>query len=129
MGVLTGVDDCAERFVTLDIAAFRTWASGGLIPHARQGANGVWALAVVGSKLEGTGFEKEQMGHIQVALLVGDGSGVGRWNGLSERDSGDAVALLDGVLRLDTFLFWTEDRLEGFGTRVIFEEDFMKPAC
>ena len=24
--------------------------------------------------------------------------------------------------------FWTDDRLEGFGTRVIFAEDFRKPA-
>ena len=64
--------------VALDIAALRTRAKGGLIPHAKHGANGVCALAVVGSKFEGTGFEKEQIGHIQVAVLAGAGSGVGR---------------------------------------------------
>lgn len=48
------------------------------MPHAKHGANGVCALAVVGSKFAGTGFEKEHMGHIQVAELAGEGSGVGR---------------------------------------------------
>lgn len=68
------------------------------------------------------------MVQIQVAALVGEGSGVGRWNGLSLRESGDAVALLEGVMRPDIFRFWTEERLDGFGTRVIFAEDFKKPA-
>lgn len=99
------------------------------MPHAKQGANGVCALAVAGSKFNGSGFEKVHIGHIHVAELTGTGSGVGRWNGLSVRDNGDAVALLDGVLRLDTARFCTEERLEGFGTSVIFAEDLKKPAC
>lgn len=45
------------------------------------------------------------------------------------RDNGDAVALLEGVVRLDIARFWTEDRFDGFGTSVIFAEDFRKPAC
>lgn len=110
------------------MAAFRTRANGGLTPHARHGAKGVWALAVAGSKFVGTGLEKEQIGHIQVAVLAGEGSGVGRWKGLSVRESGDAVALLDGVLRLDIARFCIEDRFDGFGTSVTFEEDFKKPA-
>lgn len=71
------------------------------------------ALAVAGSKFDGTGFEKEQIGQIQVALLVGEGSEVGKWNGLSALDNGDGdtVALLDGVPRLEKFRVWTEDRL------------------
>lgn len=68
------------------------------------------------------------MGQIHVAVLVGEGAEEGRWNGLSVRDSGDAVALLDGTLRLAKLRFWIEDRLAGLGTRVILAEDFKKPA-
>jgi hypothetical protein len=115
--------------VLLDIEALRTSEKGGFIPQARQGANGVCPFEVSGSKFEGTGFEKEQIGHIHVAVLAGVGSDVGRWKGLSLRDNGDAVALLEGgTVRLDIARFCTEDRLEGFGTRVIFAEDFKKPA-
>lgn len=56
----------------LDIAAMAalvTCTSGGLIPHARHGGRGVLALAVDGSKLEGTGLENEHIGQIQVALV------------------------------------------------------------
>jgi len=126
-------ENCEEEggglFVTLEIAALRTRASGGFIPQAKHGANGVCALAVAGSKLEGTGFEKEHIGHIQVAVLAGGGSVVGTRNGLSVRDNGEEVALLDGLPRLDTARLCTDDRLDGFGMRVIFGEDFRKPAC
>jgi hypothetical protein len=110
------------------MADLRTRAKGGLTPHARHGANGVCSLAVCGSKFDGTGFDNEQMGHIHVAVLLGGGSGFGRWNELSVRDDGDAVALLEGVATLDIARFWIDDRFEGFGTRVIFAEDFRKPA-
>ena len=130
IGVRKGTeDDCNTLLVALDIAALRTRAKGGLIPHARHGANGVCSVAVCGSKFDGTGFEKEQIGHIQVAVLAGGGSGFDRWNGLSVRDKGDALALLEGVERLDIARFCTEDRFEGLGMRVIFAEDFRKPAC
>ena len=129
IGFLRGTAiDGAGRLEAFDMAAFRTRANGGLTPHARHGAKGVWAPAVVGSKFVGTGLEKEQIGHIQVAVLAGEGSGAGRWKGLSVRESGDAVALLDGVPRLDIARFCTEDRLDGFGTSVTFAEDFKKPA-
>lgn len=39
------------------------------MPHARQGGIGVDALAIVGSRLDGTGFEKEHIGHIHVAFV------------------------------------------------------------
>jgi hypothetical protein len=68
------------------------------------------------------------MGQIHVPLLTGGASGAGRWNGLSVRDRGEAVALLDGPLRLETARFWIEDLFEGFGTSVIFGDDFRKPA-
>lgn len=53
--------------VALEMAAFKTRASVGLMPQARHGGRGVWMLAVVGSKLEGTGLEKLQMVQTQVA--------------------------------------------------------------
>ena len=99
-----------------------------MIPHAKQGASGVRSFAVCGSKFDGTGFENEHIVQIQVAVLAGDGSGVGRWKGLSIRD-GEAVALLDGPLRLEIARFWIEDRLIGLGTSVIFGDDFKKPPC
>jgi hypothetical protein len=58
-----------SRLVTALIAALRTVVNGGLIPHARQGGKCVVALAVAGSKLDGTGLENEHMGQIQVALI------------------------------------------------------------
>lgn len=62
------------RCAAAEIDAFSIVASGGLIPHARQGGSGVEAVAVAGSKLDGTGFEKEQIGHTQVAF-TGLGAG------------------------------------------------------
>ena len=53
-------------------------ARGGFMPQARHGGNGVWALVALRSKLDGTGFEKEQIGQTQVALLAGIGSGGGK---------------------------------------------------
>lgn len=44
------------------------------MPQARHGGRGVCTLAVVGSKLDGTGFEKLQMVHTHVALLTGGAS-------------------------------------------------------
>lgn len=45
------------------------------MPQARHGGMGV-REARAGSKFEGTGFEKEHMGHTQVALGAG-GAGAG----------------------------------------------------
>lgn len=58
-------------FDTAATAAFSTTANGGLIPQARHGGRGMEALALLGSNFEGTGLEKEQIGHIQVALEGG----------------------------------------------------------
>lgn len=105
-----------------------TSTKDGLIPHAKHGAKTVRSLAVCGSKLDGTGFEKLQIGHIQVPLLLGGAAGVGRWNGLSDRE-GDEVELLERPLRFDTArLCMIEERLRGLGIRVILAEDFKKPA-
>ena len=52
-----------------------TCTVGGFIPQARHGGIGV-RDASAGSKFEGTGFEKEQMGHTHVALCCGAGAGL-----------------------------------------------------
>lgn len=71
-----GATDAGVRLVALDIAAFSTCASVGLMPQAKHGGNGVWTLAVVGSKLDGTRFEKLQMVQTQVAeAAAGDSEG------------------------------------------------------
>lgn len=126
-GVLKGTED-GGRLAAPDIAALRTRASGGFIPQAKHGANGLCTLAVAGSKFEGTGFENEQIGHIHVAELAGAGSGVGKWKVPPVIDKGEAVELLEGLLRPEMIRFWADGRLEGFGTSVIFAEDFRKPA-
>ena len=81
------------------IAALTTCTSGGLIPQARHGGSGVCAFAVVGSKFSGTGFEKEQIGQIQVAFLAFGGAG----DGVYDRDElpwmgdEDEIGLPDGA--------------------------------
>jgi len=52
---------------TVAMAAFTKCAVGGSIPQARHGGICV-REARAGSKFEGSGFEKEQIGHTQVAL-------------------------------------------------------------
>jgi hypothetical protein len=94
------------------------------MPHARHGGNGVFAFTSAGSKFEGTGFEKEHIRHIQVAVLADCGAGDGgRGNaGVPVRGRGDEAPLLEGRLsRLD-------DRLGGLKCRVILGDDFRKPA-
>jgi hypothetical protein len=54
------------------IAAFRTSGNGGFIPHARHGGKGKEEVALVESKFDGTGLEKEQIGQTQVPVDFGD---------------------------------------------------------
>lgn len=106
MGVETVIgDEGGGWFAELTIAAFSTRVHDGFIPHAKHGARGVRSSAECGSKFDGTGFENEQIGHIQVAMLVGEGSDAGKRNGLSVRDNGVAVALLEGGFRVATVRF------------------------
>jgi hypothetical protein len=67
-----------SRLAAAVIAAFNTVVKGGLMPHARHGGRLVVAVAVAGSKLEGTGLEKVHIGQIQVALI---GFGEGDFDG------------------------------------------------
>jgi hypothetical protein len=100
------------------IAALTTCTVGGLIPHARQGGMGV-RDASAGSKLDGTGFEKEQIGHTQVALAGGVGAGLLCRGGVDDGapwgfEGTDAPR--DNCFR-------------GFGYSVILGDDLRKPAC
>lgn len=99
------------------------------MPHAKHGGRGVCALAVAGSKFDGTGFEKLHIVQTQVAEVFGDGStGAGR-KGLSDRGTGDAVLFLGEPEPTAGDLDWTEERFEGLGISVTLGEDLRKPAC
>lgn len=107
----------AGLFDMAAIAAFTTCTIGGLIPQARHGGMGV-REAKAGSKLEGTGFEKEQIGHTQVAL-AGGGAGAGLpCRGGVVVDKGPCGGA--ETPRVSCF--------SGFGRRVILAEDLRKPA-
>lgn len=68
------IGSAIARFVAAAIADLRIVVKGGFIPHAKHGGNGVEAVAVVGSKFEGTGLEKEHIEQTQVAFTgLGDG--------------------------------------------------------
>jgi hypothetical protein len=73
----------AGLFDMAAIAALTMCIVGGLMPQARHGGMGV-REARAGSKLEGTGFEKEHIGHTQVALGTGAGAGLLRRSGVGE---------------------------------------------
>lgn len=77
------------------MAAFKIWASGGLIPHAKHGGSGVWTLADAASKLEGTGLEYEQIGQTHVAVfgLGLPGTDCEVMDGLDDLAPGDSVAV------------------------------------
>lgn len=122
----------ASRLVAALIAAFRMVVKGGLMPHARHGGSGTAAVAVAGSKFDGTGLENEQIGQIHVTLT---GFGVGGWYGAVDWGRGDsgftgwrddawANAGLAVALRGLSGLFFC-----GLENIVIFGEDFKKPAC
>lgn len=57
------------RLVTLEIAAFNTCVSAGLMPQARHSGSDVCTFAVAGSKFDGTGFGKLHIVQTQVAAV------------------------------------------------------------
>lgn len=86
------------------------------MPQAKHGARGVNSFAEIGSKLEGTGFEKVQIGQTHVASFAIFGGTVNR--------AGEADVVDAEILR-----WCCHDCLEGgFGIRVIFGDDFRNPA-
>lgn len=84
---------------------------------------------MVGSKFEGTRFEKLQMVQTHVAALGGGVSAGGGLNGLSERWRGEAAPDRDGTDPSAGDRPWSEDLFVGFGIRVTFADDFRNPAC
>lgn len=125
-----GLATAGSRFVTAEIAALRTVVKGGFIPHARHGGKFVDAVAVEGSKFDGTGFEKEHIEQIHVALT---GCGDGDFCGRSCASDGCSFAgckfeacgiegLVVSVLVGRSSLFFA-----GLGCRMIFGDDFKKP--
>lgn len=107
------------RLVAFEMVALRIWVKVGLIPQAKQGGRVVCSLAVVGSKLDGTGLEKLQMVHTHVAELAGGVSTGGARKGLSTRCAGEAFPLRNG---------WRDARLLALGTKVILGDDLRNPA-
>lgn len=109
-----GVDD--GRLAMAAMVALTTCTVGGLMPHAKQGGMGV-REARAGSKLDGTGFEKEQMGHTQVALAgAGARAGAGGGTGLAWRGGVDGAETPRVRYRA------------GLGNRVILADEVRKPA-
>lgn len=101
-------------------------ARGGFIPQAWQGERGVCWFAKAGSKLEGTLLDKPQIGHIHVALvfLAGNGEATGG----REVDDPERTSPSMGEAYLGCgLLTWGPVRCI-LGKRVIFAEDFKKPA-
>lgn len=132
MDKASGPDCVVPRWVAALIAALRTVVNGGLMPQARHGDRCVLAVAVAGSKFDGTGLENEQIGHIHVALT---GFGEGAWCVAADwgrGESGFTGCRVDGcgtaglavALRVLSLLFFC-----GLGYIVIFADDFKKPAC
>lgn len=90
-------------FTIAATAALTTCMRGGFMPQARHGGSGVCAFAVTGSKFDGTGLEKEQMGHTHVAFSVGTGAGTGlpyRAGGVKERLVVEVPLRTEGVALL-----------------------------
>lgn len=98
------------------------------MPQAKQGGRLVDGVAVLGSKVGGTGFENEQMGQIQVAFtgfgfgddLLGDADCGSGEEDMAEGWETDALAASLFDLPAPPFA--------GFGHSVIFGEDFRNPA-
>ena len=130
LGGWTGVPPLPALPDAAAIAAFKTTVKGGLIPQARQGGSGVAALAVVGSKLDGIGLEKVQIGQIQVAFwdLEGVETGVCR-RGESLRGVGAAILGDCRPERVPTAEGRDWFTLGVLGKRVILADDLRKPAC
>lgn len=69
------------------------------MPQAKHGGKGVRSFAVLGSKLDGTGLEKEHIGHIQVTFgsLCGAGEGAAGRPGVAYRLGGVEASGVAGL--------------------------------
>lgn len=115
------------------MAALRINANEGLMPHVRHGGIGKDSEATEGSKLEGTGLVKVQIGQTQMAVLT---IGVTRdtelvRKGLEDLDPGDEEDCWRRCTPGDRGAFCRTDPgafLIGLGCIVTFAEDRRKPA-
>jgi hypothetical protein len=80
----------------------------------------------VGSKFEGTGLEKLHMVQTHVAVVTDFGSGGGLGDASGRGEAVEPFHWEDPVV--DVVRARLEERLGGFGMRVILAEDFKKPA-
>jgi hypothetical protein len=110
------------RLATFAIAAFNTCVNAGFIPQARHGGNGVCAVAVVGSKLDGTGLGKLHIVQTHVAVLACEWLEGGDRNEGSEAGDGEEDAAAAAALD------WNDARLAGFGISVTLADDLRNPA-
>jgi hypothetical protein len=99
------------------------------MPQARQGGNGVYSFAVVGSKLDGTGFGKLHIVQTHVADVTDGVLAAGERKLESAPGRGDAEALLEGLDVTAAARDCNEPRLAGLGMRVTLAEDLRKRAC
>jgi hypothetical protein len=85
------LEPAAPRLVLAEMAAFSTCGKSGLMPQVRQGGSGNASVAIVGSKLDGTGFGKEQMVQIHVprSSCGVDARNEASGKGLEDRDTGE----------------------------------------
>lgn len=126
---MSDVEPEACLLVAFEMVAFRTCERAGLMPQAKHGGRGVCAFAVMGSKLDGTGFGKLQMVHTHVAEVVGAELVVDERNLDSGLGAGEAVPLLEGLEVVAVARGINEERLVGLGKRVTFGDALRKPAC
>lgn len=92
-----GLEAATCLLATFDIAALSMCGKAGFMPHARHDGSGVCAFAVVGSKLDGTGFGKLHMVQIHVAEPVCGAPVDGDRNEESDAGKGDAVPVREIV--------------------------------
>lgn len=83
----------------------------------------MWAFAVAGSKLTGTGLEKLQITHTHVAELDNCGGGED-----CEALSVSLCALMFVDADVDAPRVLVADALSGLGNNVTLADDFKKPA-
>lgn len=93
-----------------------------MIPQARHGGNGVCAVAVVGSKLEGTGLGKLHIVQTHVAALACE-----RFEGGDSSEVSD-VGKAEDAAAAATALDCNDARFAGFGNSVTLADDLRNPA-
>lgn len=105
------------------------------MPHARHAGKAILEEALAGSKLDGTEFEKEQIGQTQVPLFCPFGLVKLEVVRCGRASSGDWIGVRSGDCVDETFgpvvlgLGCNCDDLAGFENKVTLGEDLKKPAC